>query len=261
MLFLPSNMYFSLVNGGPAAWFWSYVVVCLGALCQAATFAEMASIQPIAGAQYYWTFNYAPRSMKLFLTWLQGWMTWVSYVALLASCLNGMTTLVEGLINFADVSSGSGGWHTTLFNLAWVSVCAGVNIYAFPLVPWFELLSGVLNMILFILTFVVLWVMSPRNSSSVFLESSVTSGWDSYFVSANVGAVSNIALFICKSESEVPRRAIYFADVWHMFSFRKCDSYGRRDSKCKDCRTQICFLGPRGQYDIGIHHACYLHGM
>lgn len=109
-------MYFALVNGGPAAWFWSYLVVCFGALCQAATFAEISSIQPIAGAQYYWTFNFAPRSMKLFLTWLQGWMTWVSYVAMLASCLEGITTMVEGLIDLTNPSFGSGGWHTTLMN-------------------------------------------------------------------------------------------------------------------------------------------------
>lgn len=49
-------MYFALANGGPAAWFFSYIIVSFGALCQTASFAEMASIQPIAGAQYYWTY-------------------------------------------------------------------------------------------------------------------------------------------------------------------------------------------------------------
>lgn len=48
-------MYYALQNGGPAAWLFSFVIVVFGALCQAASFAEMASIQPIAGAQYYWT--------------------------------------------------------------------------------------------------------------------------------------------------------------------------------------------------------------
>lgn len=69
-------MYFALNNGGPAAWFWSYIIVLAGVLCQAATFGEMASIQPIAGAQYYWTWNFSPPSCKRFLTWMQGWMTW-----------------------------------------------------------------------------------------------------------------------------------------------------------------------------------------
>lgn len=191
--------YFALVNGGPVAWFWGYLIVCAGVLCQAAIFAEMASIQPIAGAQYYWTFKFAPESMKFFLTWLQGWMTWVSYVALLASCLNGVTTMVEGLIEFSDVSLGSGGWHSTVFNFAWVAFCADINIYAFPVVPWFELFSGILNIVLFFLFLVVLWVMSPRSSTNVFFETNMSSGWENYFLSANIGALSNIFILCCKS--------------------------------------------------------------
>lgn len=73
------NMYFALNNGGPAAWFWSYIIVLAGVLCQAATFGEMASIQPIAGAQYYWTWNFSPPSCRRFLTWMQGWMTWTGW--------------------------------------------------------------------------------------------------------------------------------------------------------------------------------------
>lgn len=49
-------MYFSLFNGGPTAWFWSFIIVFLGVLTLAASLAELASIQPVAGAQYYWTY-------------------------------------------------------------------------------------------------------------------------------------------------------------------------------------------------------------
>lgn len=45
---------------------------------------------------------------------------------------------------------------------------------------------------------VVLWVMSPRNSTDVFFERNVSSGWDNYFVAANLGALSNIFLFCCE---------------------------------------------------------------
>lgn len=198
------NMYFALVNGGPAAWFWSYIVVALGALCQAATFAEMASIQPIAGAQYYWTWNFSPPKCKRFLTWIQGWATWTGYVALLASCINGNTTLFEGMIQLSHPDFESGGWHTAVINLATIALCAGVNLFAFWLVPWFELLTGILNVCLFVIFIVVLWVMSPRNSPNIFFETNVSSGWDNYFVSANIGALSSIFLFCCKLTSESP---------------------------------------------------------
>ncbi|KAH8204505.1 hypothetical protein TruAng_001279 [Truncatella angustata] len=191
-----SNMYFALANGGPATWLFSYIIVSFGALCQAASFAELASIQPIAGAQYTWTYHFAPKSLKLFLTWTQGWITWLAYVALLASCLNSNTVVFEGLIQLAHPDYVPGGWHTTLIILAMLLFCTLVNIYAFKIVPWFELLSGILNVCLFLIFLVVLWVMSPRNSPDVFLVKNISSGWDNYFISANLGALSNIFLFI-----------------------------------------------------------------
>lgn len=45
---------------------------------------------------------------------------------------------------------------------------------------------------------VVLWVMSPRNSPNIFLVSNIASGWDNYFVAANLGALSSIFLFCGK---------------------------------------------------------------
>lgn len=134
--------------------------------------------------------------MKLFLTWLQGWVTWTGYIAMLASCLNGNTVIFEGLIQLAHPDYVSGGWHTTLIVLSTLAFCAIINIYAFRAVPWFELISGILNICLFLIFLVVLWVMSPRNSPDVFLITNVSSGWDSYFVSANLGSLSSIFLFI-----------------------------------------------------------------
>lgn len=199
-------MYFALANGGPAAWIFSYLVVAAGVLCQVATFSEMASIQPIAGAQYYWTWHFAPLSLKRFLTWLQGWSTWAGYMALLASCLNGNTVILEGVIQLAHPGYETGGWHTALIMIAMLVFCAVINMYAFWLVPWFELLTGVLNVCMVTIIFVVLWAMAPRNSVDIFMQTNVSSGWDNYFVSANLGAISNIYLFICKLQLSSPLR-------------------------------------------------------
>ncbi|KAM0814827.1 putative Amino acid/polyamine transporter I [Seiridium cardinale] len=215
------NMYFALANGGSATWFFSYLIVSFGALCQAASFAEVASIQPIAGAQYYWTYHFAPKRFKLFLTWLQGWTTWLAYIALLASCLNGVTVIFEGLIQLAHPDYAPGGWHTTLIILAMLWFCALVNMFAFRIVPWFELISGILNICLFVVFLVILWVMSPRNSIDVFLTTNVSTGWDNYFVSANIGALSNIFLFISfegvihmGEETQRPRKSVPRAVFW-----------------------------------------------
>ena len=67
-------MWFALYNGGPQTFAWSILIVYAGALAQSASLAEMASIQPIAGAQYHWTYHLAPERCKRFITWVQGAM-------------------------------------------------------------------------------------------------------------------------------------------------------------------------------------------
>lgn len=40
-----------LLNGGPVALVYGFIVALLGSLAMAASFAEMASVVPVAGAQ------------------------------------------------------------------------------------------------------------------------------------------------------------------------------------------------------------------
>lgn len=54
------NLLAVFTNGGPRALAWGILVVIAGALAQSASLAEMASMQPIAGAQYHWTHYLAP---------------------------------------------------------------------------------------------------------------------------------------------------------------------------------------------------------
>jgi choline transport protein len=44
----------------------------IGTMSLALSLAEMASICPIAGAQYHWTAMFAPPKIKNFITWMQG---------------------------------------------------------------------------------------------------------------------------------------------------------------------------------------------
>lgn len=219
------NMYYAIVNGGPAGWFFSYIVVFLGVMCQVASLGELASIHPIAGAQYHWTWDFAPASNRRFLTWMQGWVTWIGYIATLTSCLNYNTAIIEGLVQLRDPEYQLIGWHTTLITLGSLAFIALVNMYAFRLVPWFELLSGILNIALFLVTIIVLYAMSPRNSGGIFLETNISSGWESYFPAVNIGALSNIFLFIgfesvihMAEETREPKRAAPRAMFWSIFA-------------------------------------------
>lgn len=76
-----------------------------------------------------------------------------------------------------------------------VALQAFVNIYAFKIVVWMELLSGILHCVLFIVFIAVTAVMGTRNGGDFFLSKNVSSGWDDYFVSWNVGMLSCVWIF------------------------------------------------------------------
>lgn len=125
---------------------------------------------------------------------------------MLASCFNGNATTIEAVVQLTYPDFEMGGWHTTVIMLGLTVFCAVVNIWLFRAVPWFGLLSGILNVSLFAITVIVLWVMSPRNSAEIFSAASTTSGWDNYFLSANIGSLSNIWLYVGEFSNQQPHK-------------------------------------------------------
>lgn len=121
---------------------------------------------------------------------------------MVASCVSGDSTMIEAVIQLTYPDFEMGGWHTTVIMLVIIAFCAIVNIWLFRAVPWFGLLSGILNVSLFAVTVIVLWVMSPRNSGEIFFTAASTSGWDNYFLSANIGSLSNIWLYVGKQTND-----------------------------------------------------------
>lgn len=81
--------------------------------------------------------------------------------------------------------------------LASITFVTFVNLWAFRAVPWFELLAGILNILLFLTILILLWVVAPRNSVDVFLVESFVGGWGK-FPSFNIGTFSNIYMFVGK---------------------------------------------------------------
>lgn len=64
--------YAGLYNGGPVSLVYGMILSFIGTLALASSLAEMASSTPIAGAQYHWTFTYAPKRAAVFISWMQG---------------------------------------------------------------------------------------------------------------------------------------------------------------------------------------------
>lgn len=184
------------MNGGPAAYLFNLIIALIGALSQAVSLGELAPILPLAGAQYYWTFHFAPPKTKLFLSWLSGWATWMGYASGLTGVLNGSAILLEAAIQLNFPEYQNGGWRTTLLVIGLLFSLTVVNIWFFRIVPWFELVAGIVNICFFFITLASLWIMSPRNDSSFILTTTKFSGWDNDFISWNVGMLTQVWMFI-----------------------------------------------------------------
>ncbi|KAL8823872.1 MAG: hypothetical protein Q9191_005482 [Dirinaria sp. TL-2023a] len=185
-------MYFALYNGGPQALAWSFVIAYVGALAQAASLAEMASMQPIAGAQYHWTHALAPKRVKRFATWIQGWVTWFGWISLLAGIANLTASVLQNLIEFNIPTYVGQQWHVTMIVYAIVVSQVLINIFTYKLVPKIELLAGILHVCLFFVFFVVLFVLGRRHTATyVFTSQNFSSGWSNTFVAWNIGMLTS----------------------------------------------------------------------
>lgn len=105
------------------------------------------------------------------------------------------------------------GWKTFLIIAAEIIFCAVINMWFFRLVPWFELLTGILNVVYFFIYLVTLWVMAPKNPVGFVMEKAVFSGWDNYFVSWNIGILSQVWLFVGEW---LPTGGCFYANITNL---------------------------------------------
>lgn len=86
-------------------------------MAQAASLGEMTSILPLAGAQYHWTWHLAPKSIRRFATYIQGWSTWFGYVSGLASCAYICMLLLQSVVQINVPDFEFQGWHSKCHEL------------------------------------------------------------------------------------------------------------------------------------------------
>lgn len=185
-----SNIGLAFYNGGPRAMVWGFFIVIPGVLAQCASLAEMASMLPIAGGQYHWAWGLAPKRHRRFVTWMQGWITWFAWVSGLAGLVNVAANVTTSLVQASYPDYVLQNWHTVLVMYAYLLVLCLLGMYGFWLIPWIEFLAGLLHIALWVVFACVLLVLAPRHSAEfVFFEKSNMSGWDSDFVSFNLGII------------------------------------------------------------------------
>lgn len=186
-----------LYNGGPNALVFGMILAGTGTLALAISLAEMASMCPIAGAQYHWTSILSPPKYSAFITWMQGWITVFAWQATACSVtfLNG--TIIQGLIvlNYPDYVFER--WHGTLLMFAIILISWVVNVYGIKLLPLLEFVGGICHIAFFLALLIPLVVLSPKSTASeVFVETLNEGGWKSNGVSWCIGLLSVAYSFV-----------------------------------------------------------------
>ncbi|KAJ5358792.1 uncharacterized protein N7496_011205 [Penicillium cataractarum] len=187
----------SFDNGGPAGAFYGYIIACLSTLSTYTVIAELASMAPIAGGQYYWVYMLAPMRWKKVCSYLIGWLTSLAWIATIATETIFLGTMIEGLITLNNPDFAQQRWQNTL--LAWASVACTffINVVVPNILPRFEIFMLVLHLAGFIAITAVLLAMSPKKSADFVFHTALNEGnWPTQGISYCVGFIGNIATFV-----------------------------------------------------------------
>ncbi|KAH6651539.1 amino acid permease-domain-containing protein [Truncatella angustata] len=203
----------ALVSGGPPCLFYNYVLSFLCTLAITCSLAEIASIYPTAGGQYYWVAALSPPSGRRFMSYFTGWTSVGAQMVFAASAAFAAGLQTQSLIILNDESYIPERWQGMLFYWAIVIYSGVLNIWGPKSLPQMNIVAGVIHVAGFLAILIVLIALAPKNSASfVFTEFSNNSGWESSGASWLVGLLSSVYPFLgydaaCHLSEEIPHAA------------------------------------------------------
>lgn len=136
----------------------------------------------------------------------KGWITWFAWISTLAGVANTTATMIQGLarVNYPEYEPKQ--WHLTLIIFGMLIVEALMNMYTFWLIPWIEMLAGILHICLLVVFLVVFVALAPRHTPEfVFLNTQSNSGWGR-FPAWNIGLLTPVWGFVGVHEIFLSRR-------------------------------------------------------
>ncbi|KAI0467481.1 amino acid/polyamine transporter I [Xylaria cf. heliscus] len=188
----------TVLVGGPAALAWGFPIAWLSSFSVYLCLAEMASISPVSGGQYFWVAILAPQKYKRFCSYLTvGWLTSLAWIATLAVGSISTAMIIQGLIilNYPDYKPQS--FHGTLLSWAVIAMCIFANIAVARLLPLLDGLILLVHILGFIAILTTLVYLSPHSSAyDVFFHSLNIGHWPSQSLSYLVGFTGNVAAFV-----------------------------------------------------------------
>ncbi|KAK5731770.1 hypothetical protein LTR17_011121 [Elasticomyces elasticus] len=127
-----------LVDGGRAGLVWNVLWNIVGFGPIYLSMAEMASMAPIAGAQYHWVSKFAPESCQRILSYISGWTSTIAWQAGNAQGLFLVGSLIQTMILINDDSYAFPSWQGTLLAFMAVAMAYTGVVYGAKVLPYWQ---------------------------------------------------------------------------------------------------------------------------
>ncbi|EME44150.1 hypothetical protein DOTSEDRAFT_71837 [Dothistroma septosporum NZE10] len=188
----------ALDNGGPAGAIYGYIIAWFSTMSVYTVISELASMAPIAGGQYYWTYMMAPPKYKRISSYIVGWLTTLAWVATVATETLFAGLMIQGIIILDHPEYDGKMYQGTLLTWAVILGCIFINTVIPAWLPRFEVFILVFHLAGFVAILVTLLVMTPSLGSahSVWLTVNNGGGWPTQGLSYCVGFLGNVATFV-----------------------------------------------------------------
>ncbi|KAI5361429.1 Putative amino acid/polyamine transporter I [Septoria linicola] len=183
-----------LINGGRSGLVYSTLWNFLGFAPIYLSMAEMASIAPIAGAQYHWTSEFAPEKYQRILSYLTGWTSTIAWQAGNAMGIFLVGSLVQTIILVNNENYTFPSWHGTLLAIGAMLIAYTVNVYGSKALPKWQIAVFVVHVAAYFGYLVPVWANAPKAThTKVWNTFENTGGWSSTGLAVLVGQLSGIS--------------------------------------------------------------------
>ncbi|ETN39870.1 uncharacterized protein HMPREF1541_06096 [Cyphellophora europaea CBS 101466] len=185
--------------GGPVTLSFGWIGVTLCALCVAGSLAEMCSSMPTNGGQYSWTGMLSTEKWAPITSWITGWIQLVGVLALGSTGLLFAAQYIMGIAVILNPSYTSERWQMVLVMYMIAILITLVNIYAVKILPYLTTASLVWSVVGFLVTIIVLLVVTPEKNSAKYVFTSYVnySGYTENGIAVIIGLLQSFWGMLC----------------------------------------------------------------
>ncbi|KAK4554253.1 hypothetical protein LTR86_008781 [Recurvomyces mirabilis] len=151
----------------------------------------MASMAPIAGAQYHWVSEFAPENVQCILSYLTGWASTIAWQAGNAQGIFIVGSLIQTIISLNDDSYLAPAWQGALLAMAAMLIAFAANVYGSRALPYWQNAVFAIHIMAYFAYIIPIWVSAPRAShEQVWFNFQNEGGWSSIGLAVMVGQLT-----------------------------------------------------------------------